>query len=294
MSIVGNLVEDGVQWLLDTMINSWMVPLAEAIPNVAWSAFYIESFAQESETLRGAGQALEVLRVYLVFLLGVKLLWKGWNVYVLWRQGDPDVAPAEMLIGAAQAIAVTVLMGIAYPLLVTISTDLVDVVLQALPMSVPQGIEVLPDDSTVDILLKTLGQGLGGTLLIAVVNLVLSIQFIILYFKLLWQGAELFIWRLAVPIAAVGLVNSDGGAWNNYAMLLIKQTLFLMLEYFCMTLGMRIAIGGEIIDVLLGIIFCSVAIGSSALLNQVLIPRGGSGVSQKLSTAAMMVRSFVR
>ena len=294
MNILGNLLEDGIQWLLDTTINSWMVPLAEAIPNLAWSAFYIESFATESETLQGAGQALEVLRVYLVFLLGIKILWKGWNVYVLWRQGDPDVAPAEILIGAAEAIAVTVLMGIAYPLIVTISTDLVDVVLQAFPMSVPQGIEVLPDDSTIDILLKGLGQGLGGTTLRAMVCLVLSIQLIILYFKLLWQGVELFIWRLAVPIAAIGLVNSDGGVWNNYAMLLIKQTLFIMLEYFCMSLGMRIAVGGGIIDFLLGIVFCSVAIGSSSLLNQVLIPRGGSGASHKLSTAVMMIRSFVR
>lgn len=54
-----------------------------------------------------------------LMLVSLKLIWKGINVYILWRDGDAEVSPHALLVGAAIAI----LASVAFPMLYNIGVS---------------------------------------------------------------------------------------------------------------------------------------------------------------------------
>ena len=50
----------------------------------------------------------------------------------------------------------------------------------------------------------------------AILYLIIAIQLTLLYFQFITRGIEMFILRLGMPFASIGLLNSDGGAFKGY------------------------------------------------------------------------------
>lgn len=130
----------------------------------------------------------------------------------------------------------------------------------------------------------------GAIILLSVVFLIILL---FLIFKLLLQGAELLIWRLGVPLAVLGLVDSDGGAWKPYIQMLFKELASLLVQYFCIVLGTHLIAGLTVTGLCMGIAFEITAFCAPKLMAQFMAPTGGGGgLTQKLYTVSMVMRVF--
>ena len=109
---------------------------------------------------------------------------------------------------------------------------------------------------------------------------------------MLGQGVELLIFRLGIPFAVVGLVNSDGGAWKPYIQMLFKQAATILVQYFCIVIGTYVISTLTITGIVVGIAFEVTAFTAPRLLAQFMPPSGGSGLAQKAHTIAMVMRAF--
>lgn len=277
---------------LDALINDWLVFLQEHFGNLSQTIFFIESLVDSVLSPVARVSAYEVIYFYCSMLLVIKLLWKGWNVYVLWSNGSPDVSPGELLKGAGWAIIITVAFPTAYEIGVSIAMEVVNTVLGyfKLPIIGADGIggETMEQLGAAIYNLTSAG---GFIILMSIVYLILLI---LLWLRVLAQGAELFIFRLGIPIAAVGLVDSDGGAWTNYIQTLFKQVFTVMFQYFCIVLGIKVIALGTTSALAVGIAFEVTAFAAPRLLSQVLIPKGGGGMMHSAYTLSMVVRTFAK
>lgn len=100
--------------------------------------------------------------------------------------------------------------------------------------------------------------------------------------KLLQRGIELLILRLGVPIACIGLLDSDYGLFQGY-MQLIFRTLFASVLQICLfSISLKLVVDADLFSVLLSIAFLYTAYSGPSLLQQILIPGGRGGVSSAI------------
>ena len=98
---------------LANLIQNAMKELLEAISQIFGDAFYAAFYIEKMEGLyvltSGAVEAaLGNMYTILVYLLALKFLWKGVQVYILWRSGEAENPPTEMVMGAVLAVVVAV------------------------------------------------------------------------------------------------------------------------------------------------------------------------------------------
>ena len=334
-------------------------------------------------------------RIYLIILVLVALrcIWKGFQVYVLWRDGDADVSPHNLITGVALALIVSVAFPTLYNIGVAATIDIGTQVIETINDSAgyvpydPDAAQTqaravwdsffaeydkngddslsseeeapldkkLFDDATfrksfVDRLLAQTPQFYQGRLVsdddydtvrdyihtlaydgklniealtvedslewvsakdsvpLLVIALLYLLCYLVLFLKLLGRGAEMLFLRWGFPIAAMGLVNSDGGIFPSYVQLLLKQMATSLIQVTALILSLYIAIGsgsifgivptlssdtGGVISLLVSISILFVAFRAPALLSQIMTPQGsGGGLGQKLYTG-MMLKSLL-
>lgn len=276
--------------LLNSALNDFLAAMDGVIGNLLYSTFFIESLPGLDDTALSTSSiqsAVNVMYGFMVLLLAAKLIWKGIKVYILWRDGDAETDPGEMLIGAVFAIIVAV----AFPLLYEIGVEVVQEMSDSICTVLFAGNDFRSNDY-ISLVRGSLSEGVATSFVIIFLALVFVILFIIMLFIMLKQGAEMFVFRLGVPIAVIGLIDSDGGAWKPYSQTLFRQMATALVRYVCMLLGVRLMIDLTLTGLLLGIVFEIVAISTPMILSQFLSPKGGGGISQKLYTIGMAVRMF--
>lgn len=271
---------------LNAILNDFLEPLDRFLGQLLHASFFIEDLpGLENTFLSGANiqQAFYATYGLLTLLLVLKLLWKGTKVYILWRDGEAETDPGEMLLGAVYAIVVTAFFPVLYVFAVEGVQVLVDVLSDAL---FPD--KLLEFSGVWEVLDKIIGAG-GSMVLVALVYVVMLI---ILMFSMVKQGAEMLIYRLGIPLASIGLVNADGGVWKPYAQSLFRQMATAAIRFMCISLGMRLCLTQTLSGLIGGIAFEAVAIKTPALLSQFLAPKSGGGAAQKINTVVMAVRAF--
>lgn len=346
-----SLKVESCAWLLDTPLN------AELIENVF-------------RFIYGAA----------VVLLVLKFIWKGFQVYVLWRDGDADVSPHTMLIGACLALVVSLAFPTLYNIGVSTASYLGESIVNVLdenwvepPMEVTASVAVwrefyAPFDAdgdyalnngtemerfvsvysqgtvpytelreafpaiaenyteesweqlqigvismssgagspfsssnyfTYQYLAQEMGEGYNvdpeatvtetADLPTLILILIYLIGYLWLYLKLIGRGIEMLVLRLGIPIAALGLVNSDSGIFPSYVQIILKQMATSIVQVALMYLSFRLAMRFTLTNILMGFAVLLVAFRTPVILSQVLSPqRQGGGMGQKLHTALML------
>lgn len=277
---------------MDQWCRQFVEFLSGLAEDVFRSAFKIETWSGLDETVLSTAvvkNMLLAMYAFLILLLAVKVISKGWKVYVLWRDGEAENSPVEYLVGAIFALAT----ALAFPLLYDGAVDITMEIGNAL-FSVTGWAAFGSDaDSIFGIALDLfdwIGNNSNGLVIFA--GLMFFILLLVLYFKMLVKGVELLIWRLGVPLAAVGLVDSDGGCFKPYIQVFIKELAAVLAQYVCLVLGVLIASGATIGSMLVSFAFMIAGISAPKLLSQFMAPGGGGG-AQKISTAAMVIRTFI-
>lgn len=286
-----DLIQNCIQSVMNSLVNDYLTGFEVMIGSLFSSVFHIESLPGLDTTVLSTAivnNTTTALYGFMVILLALKLIWKGFSVYILWRDGDADNSPGKMLVGAVFAMMVAVAFPLLYDICVDTVMEISSVTMSVLGFSnhYAEGTNWLSD--VINIFQGNSDVGWA----LALLSIVYIIVLIVLIFKLLAQGVELLVYRLGVPFAVVGLVNSDGGAWKPYIQMLFKQAATILVQYYCIVAGTRIIASLSLTSVVVGIAFELGAFAAPKLMSQFMAPSGGGGLSQKAQTIAMVVRTF--
>lgn len=291
--VLFNIINDFLMQCLNNVISTFLEGIRDIFGNLFQAAFFIEKLDGLDENVLGESiisRILTSLYAFMILLLALKLVWKGIQVYILWRDGEAESSPVEMLLGAALAMAVALAFPLVYEGAVKIVMQISAAALQYVGVSDALAGEAAPD--VLALALNLVNVIAGGSVMILLLGIVFLIVMLILVFKLLTKGVELLLWRLGVPFAVVGLVNSDGGAFKAYAQVLMKELATVLAQYFLLDMGMRLAASGTLIGLLVGIAMEAGGISAPKIMQQFMSPSGGGGMSQKIYTVAMVARAF--
>ncbi len=283
----GQILADMLQSFGTSLISDMLVLLNDCIETILGGMLRVETLIDNSvvTVLTSAGIADIYAFIYMVAvaLIGLKLLFKGWQIYILWRDGDADNSPVDMLVGSAQAAVVIV----AFPTLYEYAADITLYVANGIIGT----IGVYEDSATLDLsgVVQTVPNGLVDVLLL----LIYFIMLFILWIILLKRGFELLILRLGVPLACVGLIDSDMGLFKNYLLTLYKTLITTVIQMVAMSLSIKLALTCSFINIILGIAAAFTAFGAPVIMQGILIPTGG-GVTSKIHTASMAANGIRR
>ena len=191
------------------------------------------------------------------------LLWYGFKVYILWKDGNPEENPKELLIRFTIAIAYMM----TYEELINIVNTLISAVINNL----------LSIGNTVGSAYKN-GVGEEAGLGMALLGLIFIIIYFFQYWKMMFgtikMGIELYVLRLGTPLACINIVQPNGNTWSNYITTFIKDYLGICLNVMLMIIGTKIfdsRAGVGQYQVLWAAAFLSLANGSKDLLNQFIV-----------------------
>ena len=249
-------------------------------------AFYFENLAISGADAALSEQSIRDVYFYIYgfacSLVILKFLFKGFHIYILWRDGDADVSPRDMLVGMLEAAAVMVCFPYLYEKLANICVAFAEGIMARLGVSL--GLVIVPDLNLI------LSQGILTILIL----LVFVISVLVLWIQLIGRGFELLILRFGVPLASLGLLDSDMGLFKAYMQVFIKAALTVIVQICAMALAIRVAGSFQFTNSLLalGVIFG--AFKAPATLQQFLMPSagGGGGLTQRAYSAAIVVRTL--
>lgn len=272
---------------LSSALKDFLEPLESFLGDLLYATYFIETLPGLDKTILNTAvidRALFAIYGIATMLVAAKLIWKGAKVYILWRDGESETDPGEMLLGTVFAI----IAAIAFPLLYTFAVEIVQEIVNAVCGAFFGGNVIV-----IDGLLDALGKIVTAALNLILFGLIFVVLLLWLMFSMVKQGVEMLIFRLGIPFAASGLVDSDGGYWKPYIQQLTRELTTAAIRYFCLRMALGLAVSMTVAGLIVGIGLLVVAIKTPAMLAQFLAPKsGGGGAAQKLNTVVMAVRMF--
>lgn len=192
----------------------------------------------------------------------LKFLKKGFEQYILWTEGDADTEPLILLTGFFKALAIAVSFPTLYGWLAEIIEDLTD-----------QLIAVISNGMETDFTAVITGISSAG-LFTAIISLIFFICFFLLYLQFLTRGLEIFILRVGLPLACVGLMDADKGVFRTYIQKFFQSTLAVLVQIVLAKMGVALMLNTH---VLWGIAALLLALRTPRFLQEFIIVSGGYG-----------------
>lgn len=270
-------------WLGD-IITSAFQQFDQLMVKLLDCVFHIENIVVSGTTTVLTEQSIQsayhFIYVFVCSVVVLKFLFKGFQIYILWRDGDADASPRDMVIGVAEAAAVMSCFPFLYDKCVDIFLYLARGIMGKLGIS--EGLSIPAIVGTVT----------SAGIFIIITVLIYAIMVFLLWISLIKRGVELLVLRLGVPIAALGLLDSDMGLWKGYVQIFIKTAFTSVIQVSLMSLAFRIAGTFQFLNVLVGIAFISAALSTPLIMQQLLVASHSSNMSQKMYSAGMAIRAL--
>jgi len=244
----------GSQFIVDAMLNS-LIP----------SAFYCEQYLGASII----GYALDFSGLYNLFfgfgvsLIVLKFLKKGFDTYVGWSDGDPDLDPFALVVNFLRAMAVALCFPFLYDLLVTVVSEMINQSILAIGGLSSQ-------QSVVDIVVNMI----TNSIFMALAGLILVIIYVILAVQFMMRGVEMLVMRVGLPIACVGLIDNDKGVFAPYMKKFFMNAATVLVQIVLIKLSLTVLILGNCIYAL-AIVF--VAMRTPKFMQEFMLQAGGTG-----------------
>ncbi len=265
--------------------------LQEALKAFDTSLIYISDISFNAETYMQSNMGMNlngifsVIRIFGFYLILLKALKKGFDVYVLWTDGDSDMDPFMLFTNFFKAIAIAASFTSLYGFAVEIIVDIMNQLLGSL--------------NRVDLgnmsMRLVLGEYLTKGIIVLIFVLVYLVCYVMLYLKFIGRGLEIFILKAGIPFACVGLMDSDGGVFKMYIKKFAQEFFTVLVQTLLLKLSVALMLNGHYI-------WATATMMTSLKAPQVLsefimVGSGGPGVAQKVTSTAYtanMIRSFVK
>lgn len=206
----------------------------------------------------------DILLGFGVSLIILKFLKKGFECYVMWTDGDPDVEPTHLVIRFIQAIAVAVCFPVMYGWLAEITQNLTDQLMTAIGTATNYDWQAWVNG------ISSLG------LVTAIFGLIFVVCYFVLYFQFLMRGLEIMILRIGLPLACVGLLDNDKGVFKTYINKFFQSTLAVVVQICLCKLGVGMMMNvGVNMNIFWGIACIVLAIKTPRFLSEFMVPTGG-------------------
>lgn len=217
-----------------------------------------------------------------ISLIIIKFLKKGFEMYVLWTDGDADADPMLLLSNFFRAMAIALTFPILYDWMARIITDLSEQSLKAIGLG--------PNLEFVFLLEKISKLSLFSIIAFAVFFII----FILLYIQFIKNGLEILVLRIGIPLACVGLMDADKGVFKTYIQKFFQATLTVLVQVILAKMGLALMINEHLIW---GIAANYFAVKTPKFLQEFLILPGGGGIMNNVYSSArlfQMLKSVVK
>jgi len=258
-----------LDWIITELIEStvkscnWIVDML--LESIVSMAFYAEKHMTSSSTVINFAEIYTVIFSFGVALIVLKFLKRGFDIYIGWDAGDPDSDPLGLVVNFLRALIVAIGAPVLYNWLVNVAEDMIDKVLNVSNM-------IITLTNPADFIWNTVSS-LG--LSMAVFSLILIIMYVLLYFQFITRGIEMLVLRIGMPIACVGLVDSDKGIFAPYMKKFYMNAATVLVQIVLVKLSLMIlAVSNNIIY---AVAVAMVANRAPKFLNEFLLMQGGGG-----------------
>ncbi len=237
------------------------------------NVFYLEKWMGSGNGWNFFSGVHLILYELAIWLLILKFTKKGFETHIAWTDGDQDSDPYGMFTRFIKAL----ILMIAFPVLYDVFARIATGILAALLSNVS---EELNWASGMEKIIETMGKNM-------VVLIIFWIGSTVLYFQLLMRGIEIYIMRVGFPLACVGLLESDNGAFAPYMMTFFQCAMTTVVQLVLMQISYSFLLTGDIL-IGLGILFTGIT--APKLLQQFMVTTGGGGnVTGKVYSAVRIV-----
>lgn len=250
----------------DTVINSAFNGLIDMCFN---SENYISS--NFGSTVIDFSQLKALILTLAISLIVLKFLKKGFDMYIMWTDGEADTPPLTYIVYFIRAIAMAVSFSILYDWVVQIAKSFGETMLQTMNMA---------DNIS---LTTTIANIATTGLFNSIVALIGLILLFVLYIQFLMRALEMFVLKLGFPLACVGLVNPDGGVFKSYSEKLIKSILTILVQIILCKIAIVLLIN---VKMLFGIAAIILAIKTPKSLQEFMLGGGTGGISNVIVTTS--------
>ena len=266
---ISDLAKDAVK-----LINKFLVDLMDIALNC-------QNYISTKHLIKGLSlsKVNAVILKYAIALLILKFVQKGFSIYILQSDGDPDHDPIHILTGFCQAVAISVTFLGLYTPLVNIFETFTKAILTAIGSK--GEIEAIKDQ----FLLTLFGNGITTVLLLIIFLIIIFL----IYIQIIKNGAELMVLKFAIPLLSVGLMDSDGGSFKIAGKKFLQMGFTCTLQIILLRLAMALLLTGHVIW---SVAFGSLALKGPKLIQDYLFANQGSGLAGKLQVASNIRRIF--
>jgi len=255
-------VEKIILLLIVAILNGALIYMDTLLKDIIPISLYAERYMTLSTGINLAESLYDVLFNYGVSLIVLKFLKKGFEIYVLWTDGDPDEEPLFLVTNFFRAMAVAICFPTIYTWLGAMIEELTDQLLLVIGQSTDYNWQFWMNS------ISSMG------LVTAIFGLIFVVCFFILYFQFLMRGLEMFILRVGIPLACVGLLDNDRGVFRAYAQKFLQSMLAVVVQIVLAKLGVALMLQDH---VFWGMACMVLAIRTPRFLSDFLITTGGGG-----------------
>ena len=270
--------------LLTILIESMLRDAATYLDSLfSWAvsiAFYAEKIFDNVLGVTVMSELQGYLFYFGISLIILKFVQKGFNTYILWIDGDADTEPIVYLTYFFKAMVVAISFPTLYGWMATIVEELTNKLLSTLSRG-------LNPDFTFMVTYIT-----SNGIVQLILGLVYFTFLFLLYFQFLRIGLEIVVLRLGIPIACVGLIDSDQGFFKTYMQKFFQSMATVMIQVVLLKLSLAFIVNSQIFWAITAI---AMALGTPRFLQEFMVPRGAGGnMLGKAYYASQMIRIIRR
>jgi len=254
LSLIGLAVGIASSTIL-TMIIENVGPWFNKVSNdMFFNAMCVEiNFNDMNFNISGIYRAIYTFAIALLMMFFIK---KMIETYMAWSNGDPETSPISVLIGFVKALIIMICFGYLYEVFVDVFYNLFQSIYNA---AFPGGNQINN--------VNPAGMNLIGMFLYSVT----LIFFGLIVLQNAGRGIEMFVLRLGLPFACIGLLNADGGAFKGYSQKMIKVAFTVVVQVLLINFAIALINGNHYV---LALATANISYKTPGLLNEFMVTSG--------------------
>ena len=229
----------------------------------------------------------DLFKVFLytgISLLVLKFLKKGFEIYILGTDGDPDSEPIVFIVNFFKAMAISLAFPEVYGWFANIINSLTNNAINAIGLG--------ETSMSMDFLSGILSKGF----FLVVFTLAYIVFYLMFYLKFLKVGLQVLILRTGLPLACSGLMDSDRGVFRPYIQKFLQVGITILLQIVLAKISLALFLSGHLLWGFAALLF---ATNTPRFLQEFLIvSEGGNGSTVYKAQAGVRlvqtIRSFVK
>lgn len=262
---IAELLEDFIGNIIDSILG-----------NIVQLALSVEKY-MSSYGINGFDKLFTMFSTIGISLIIIKFLKKGFDMYVLWTDGDADADPVQLVVNFIRAMVVALTFTFMYNYFAEIIIEISDEALNAIGLY-----ENIESEMFLSLLKNLTISSLFGFL-------IFFIMYLILYVKFIATGFEILILRIAAPLACVGLMDADKGVFKTYIQKFFQVAFTILIQVLLTKLALSLIISQKMIWAIAAAYF---AIKTPNFLKEFLVFSGNGGIMNSVYSGVKLGQMF--